>query len=298
MRIEIDIKKVGYVFLPLLFMVYIAIDTYLKINHSSLCHTKGCELAAGLIDINAIYLNILGIFDAFIILSFGFLTYKKYIDKKYFYFILLLSIVFETIMIGYQYFASPELCKFCLGVYTFLLLITLFTLYENILLFIGVISVIFMALYILAIPKQTPFILIDNVNYLIQSPTCPHCIKVKKFLRKNDIPFRQINITSIEARNFLKFLNFNTIPVLVKKNASKVQIINGDKDIIEFFESNNKLTLNNDKNRVEKVKLEDKAYDKIVSNTSLLDSTSEGSGCEVSIFEKPACSAKKKPIIK
>jgi len=86
----------------------------------------------------------------------------------------------------------------------------------------------------LAIPKSEAFIIKDG-NYLIQSPTCEHCKKVKSYLKKNSIRLTKLAIDDIEARNFVTFLNFSTIPMLIVKDGKNVKIVNGDSDIIEFF---------------------------------------------------------------
>ena len=232
-------KKLSFIILPILFVLYLVIDTYLKLNHSSLCESTGCKLADGLLNFDSIYLNFIGLLAAIGILITGILVYKKVIHKNFFYIVVGSALLFETIMLGYQYFASPEMCKFCMGVYTFLVLIMITASFRHfIVAFMGVVSVL-MALSFLAIPKSQPYIIKDG-NYLIQSPSCPHCKKVKAYLKDNYIEYSKIDIKSIEARQFATFLNFKTIPILITKEGKKIKIINGDKDIIKSYKSSKK----------------------------------------------------------
>ncbi|NEW60031.1 hypothetical protein GSY74_01935 [Sulfurovum sp. bin170] len=225
-------KKLSFVYLPALFFVYIAVETLLKLNHSTLCESAGCLLADNLLWFDSIYLNFMGLADALIILAIGWLSYKRAIREKLFYLVLFASLAFETILIGYQYFVSPEMCIFCMGVYAFLVVIMLLSAKKYFLMVVPVIASVVVALSFLTIPKSEAFVIEDG-NYLVQSPTCTHCKKVKDYLNENNISFTKLNIDDIEARNFATFLNFTTIPILIVKEGKSVQIINGDNNIID-----------------------------------------------------------------
>ena len=234
-------KKLGFIFAPLLFLIYVSVETYLKLNKSSLCmadkaaEPTGCELAGALLNFDAIYINYLGVFAALTILILGVLTYKKKIPQVLFFVVLVASLLFETIMLGYQYFASPKMCVFCMGVYAFLVTILLLSARRYFLMVVPAVIAVLMALSFLAIPTSKTFIEKDG-TYLIQSPTCPHCKKVKKYMHEHNIDFTKIDIAEIEAQNFATFLNFKSIPILVTKEGKNVKIINGDKNIIDSYE--------------------------------------------------------------
>jgi glutaredoxin len=278
-------KKLSYVYLPLLFLIYLVVETVLKLNHSSLCHSKGCELAGGLLNIPAIELNYLGIAGAVLLLILGYLTYIRAFSKRYFFILLSSMIVFETIMIGYQYFASPMLCKFCLGVYGSLLTIAIFTMRERFFFLLPAIVAPLTALYLLAIPMSKSFIT-DNGNYLIQSQTCPHCKKVKEFLKSKNIEFKKLDAKSIEARNFIKYMAYKTIPVLIVKDGRDIKIINGDEDIIRYFET------------PKKESREDKDSSNSSTSTTapvdLLSGAGDSSGCGIELLEEKSCDKDKK----
>lgn len=227
-------KKVSFIYLPIIFFLYIAIETLLKSIGSTLCESDGCALADALLRFDSLYLNYIGLIDAIAILGAGWLSYKRYINEKFFYLVLFASLAFESIMIGYQFFVSPEMCKFCMGVYAFLIVMVVLSLYKRLIIIIPVIVSIWVSLSFLAIPKTEAFVIKDG-NYLIQSQTCSHCKKVKEYLKENNIEFTKLSIEDVEAKNFVTFLNFKSIPILITKEGKSVQVINGDKNIIESF---------------------------------------------------------------
>jgi len=284
-------KKFSFIYLPLFFLIYLITETVLKLNHSSLCHSKGCELAGGLLNIPAIELNYLGIAGAMILFLLGYLTYIRAFSKRYFFIFLTTMILFETIMIGYQYFASPLLCKFCLGVYGSLLTIALFTMKERIFYLLPAVLAPLTALYLLAIPKSDIFIK-ENTNYLIQSKSCPHCKKVKEFLKEKKIDYKKLDAKSIEARNFVKYMGYKTIPVLVIKNGENIKIINGDTNIIKYFEqkSNDNSNENLDNTNENSIKTSQPSDDASSSSVDLLGSTTQkDDGCGIELLEEKSC---------
>ncbi len=269
-------RFLSYIFLPFLFLSYLVVDTYLKLNHSALCHSKGCELAGSLIKIDSLVLNYVGIASAVLLLFLGILIFKNLISKRIFLVYLLACILFETIMIGYQFFASPVMCKFCLGVYSFLLVMMLISSRKYFLYILPLIIAPFAALSFIAIPKHVPFVT-ANGNYLIQSPTCPHCKLVKDYLHQKKIPFIKLNSSDIEDRDFIRFLGFKTIPLLIVKKGSSVKVVNGDEDIVEYFE---------DKNRPNSTT--------ISTPVDILSSPKSDDGCEIDLSLKPNCKKESK----
>jgi len=275
-RVRGAMRFFSYILLPFLFLSYLGIDTYLKLNHSALCHTRGCELAEGLIRIDSLSLNYIGIVSAILLLFLGVLVYKELISKKIFTVYLASCIVFETIMLGYQFFASPELCKFCLGVYGFLLVTMLFSSGRYFLYLIPLILAPFVALSLLTIPSFNSFVKKDG-TYLIQSPTCPHCKKVKSYLNEKKIPFVKLKASDIEDRNFIKFLGYKTIPLLIVKKGSHITIVNGDEDIINYFKSRDSQNFKETQS----------------SSIDLLGESKNSDGCEIDLSFKPDCTKEK-----
>ncbi len=228
-------QKFSFIYLPFLFLLYIGIETYLKINHSSICHTQGCELAGALLRFDPLWLNYMGLFSAFILFILGLFSYKKIISSKLLYIFLFSALFFETIMLGYQYFASPEICIFCLGVYGFLLIIAFTSCVKYFFFALPIVISSFVALSFLAIPAQKVFIS-KNETYLIQSAECSHCKKVKTYMNEHSITFKAIDAADIEAKFFITFLGYKTIPILIVKSSKEIQVINGEQNIIRYFE--------------------------------------------------------------
>ncbi len=227
-------QKIAFIVLPIFFFLYNAIETGLKLSHSSLCHSTGCLFADNLLRFDSLYLNYIGVAVSLLIMILGWLSYHDKVSKKFFYLVLFVSLLFETIMLGYQYFVSPEMCKFCMGVYAFLWAIMITASGRYAVMALSAVLALVTALSFLAIPKTAAFV-VKNGTYLIQSPTCPHCKKVKTYFKENDINFTKLDINSPEAKNFATFLNFSTIPIMIVKKDQVVEILNGDEAIIDSF---------------------------------------------------------------
>ena len=229
-------QKIGFLVLPILFFIYNAGEIYLKVNHSSFCESTGCKLADGLLKYDSIYLNWAGLAGAFLIVVLGWMSYKNSSFKKFFFLVVFIALLFETIMLGYQYFASPSMCKFCMGIYAFLVSILLFSARSYFLVAIPAVLALLVALSSLKIANTAPAVVADG-TYLIQSPTCPHCKKVKKYLKEHDIEFKKLEIGETRSQNFITFLGYHTIPMLIVKKGGYIEVVNGDEDIISHYEN-------------------------------------------------------------
>ena len=222
------------VFLPFLLLSYIVIETYLKLQQSSLCHAVGCKLAGELLRFDSIYLNYLGMVGVSILIILGALSQKIKLFEKLFFVSLYSAIVFESVLLSYQFFVNPELCIFCMGIFSSLLIIAIVSNLKNFFLVIPIGAVV-VALGILNIPTNEALITNDG-KYLIQSPICSHCKKVKSYFRENHIKYNAIESSNTNAKMMLKSMGINTIPVLIIKEKSQIHIIKGDRDIIAHFE--------------------------------------------------------------
>ncbi|NOR56261.1 MAG: hypothetical protein GQ531_08640 [Sulfurovum sp.] len=233
---QLALKIFSRIVLPLLLLAYIAVETYLKLQHTSLCGEVGCKLAGELLRFNPIYLNYVGIAGSFMLMVFGTLSLKSKVFETLFFMSLYAAIAFEGTILSYQFVANPEPCIFCLGIFSSLLLIALAANYKHFLTIVAMVLAIFVGLNTLAVTKNKSFITAPG-NYLIQSKTCPHCIKVKGYLKDNNIAYTGIPTTEASARSFLKFVSTKSIPVLVIKEKMTTKLITGDKAIIAHFEA-------------------------------------------------------------
>jgi len=274
-------RFIARVFLPLLLLAYIGIETYLKLQHTSLCGEVGCKLAGELLNFDAIYLNYAGMGGVFMLAVLGFLSLKNKFYETLFFIGLYGSIAFEASIISYQFVANPEPCILCLGVISSLLLIALFSQPKHFGITLATVAAIFVGMHTLGVSKNKNF-MIENGLYLIHSESCPHCKKVKTYLAEHHIPYTAISTKEASARNFLKFTGVTNIPVLIKKEKLKRNLIVGDKKIIAHFEAKNTQETSD------------------TNNTSSLSGTgfstdflekggSQSEGCAITISQTPGC---------
>jgi glutaredoxin len=232
-----SMKLFSRVILPLILFIYIAIETWAKLHHTSICGSTGCKLAGQLLNFPSIYLNFMGLSAVLAILILGWLSLKNRVFERVFFIALYSAIGFESIMFAYQYYVNPEPCVFCGGVYSGLLLIALVARPVYLLYALPAIAALWIALSTLAIPKNMELISKDG-TYLIHSETCPHCKKVKAYFAEHNITYIPIDVHSANARSLLKNLGLTSIPDLLIKQDSQIRLINGDEAIIEHFTRN------------------------------------------------------------
>jgi len=229
-------KIISRIFLPALLLVYIGAETWMKWQHTSLCSSSGCALAGELLRFDSIYLNYLGSVSVAAILILGIVSLRNTAAEILYFAALYGAVAFESILIGYQFFANPEPCIFCIGVYASLLLIALLSNWRYFLFALPAISAVFIALGSLTIPKNSALADIDGV-YLIYSQKCPHCRKVRNFLSENSIRYTPLPITSPRSRYLAKILDIKEIPIaIIKHKGKRIEIFHGEKSIIESFE--------------------------------------------------------------
>ncbi len=229
-------KFISRVLLPILLLAYIGYETWLKLHHLSLCSATGCRLAGELLRFPSIYLNYMGMAAVGAILLFGLLSLFRPAFEKLYFIALYAAIAFESIMIGYQIFANPEPCLFCLGVYGGLLLIALASRPRWFLYTLPAIFALFFALGDLAIPKNQALVQGDGL-YLIASDHCPHCRKVKEYFKEHKVNYRLLSVNDPSVRHLAKALGISEIPILIRREGVRTLILYGDRPIIDTFEA-------------------------------------------------------------
>jgi glutaredoxin len=265
-------KLFSRVILPILLIIYIAVETYAKLNNTSICGTTGCELAGELLRFDSLYLNYFGAAGAVAVMLFGWLSLKQKTFEKLFYITLYAAIAFESIMIAFQVLANPEPCIFCMGVYSGLLAIALFANWKYLLFAMPMILALFLSMGSLSIPKNQALISSDG-NYLIHSESCPHCKKVKEYFAQEKIEYSPISIVDPSGRSLLKSLGYKQIPVLIVKKDNHIQIFKGDHDIMDHFKPNTSTSSSTQES----------------SSINLSGANNDSGGCEASIFKAPSC---------
>jgi glutaredoxin len=268
------------VFLPFLLFIYITIETYLKLNHNSICDATGCKLAGELLRFNPLYLNYLGLASVFLLTLLGYFSLKSKLMERLFFMVLYSAIAFEATILGYQFLSNPEPCIFCLGIFSSLLLIAFLSHFRNFPFILSIVLSIFLGLNTLAITKNQSFITKEG-TYLIQSKTCSHCKKVKHYLSKEHIAYTPISVEEASARSFLKFAGVSSIPVLVIKNSMGIQLHIVDKKIINYYEKKLVPQSTTSSTSIQP--------DVGIISTDFLKAGSKSDGCALSIIETTPC---------
>lgn len=274
------------VFLPFLLLGYIALETYLKTQNTSLCGQVGCALAGELLKFDPIYLHYFGLVAVFILLILGARSLKSIFFETLYFMVLYAGIAFEATILGYQFLSNPVPCTFCLGVFSSLLLIALFSHPKNFLVIFASILALYIALNTLAIPKNKAYATL-NGNYLIQSDTCSHCKKVKAYFKANNINYTPIQAKEVNARAFLKFVDIKSIPVLIMKEKSSITLLKGDQNIIAHFETKKEPIhiVESSQNTAQ----ESIQSDSMSLSSDFLSAGGDAGGCELTIVEEVAC---------
>lgn len=271
------------VFLPFLLLGYIATETYLKLQHTSLCGEVGCKLAGELLKFDPLYLNYFGLAGILGLILLGYLSLKNKFFETLFFVGLYSAIAFEATLLSYQFIANPEPCIFCLSIFASLLLIALFSQAKSFVIVLLSVIAIFLGLSTLSISKNQAFATEDG-NYLIQSDSCSHCKKVKTYFKEHHINYTPIPVKEASARAFLKFVDIASIPVLIKKEQSGITLLSGDKKIIEYFENETQ------DNPTDLVETEPTTSSNTMELSSdFLSAGGADDGCELTITETPSC---------
>ena len=182
----------------------------------------GCKLAGELLNFAPIYLNYFGLSGLLFLIFFGYRSLKNTFSETLFFLLLYAGIAFEATIFSYQ-----------------IIVIALFSHAKYFAVILTSILFIFLGLKTLTIPENRSFVTTPGL-YLIQSETCGHCIKVKKYFAEHHINYTAIPSKGINARGFLKFVEIHSIPVLIIKESDTITMIKGDKNIIAHFDAKNK----------------------------------------------------------
>ncbi len=260
--------------LPILLFIYIIVDTIMKKNGVELCSSTGCEMAGQLLKFDSLYLNYAGALGALVLALLAFLKFDKL-----FTWLSATMVIFESLLIASQLNLNPEVCKFCLGVYAFLWLILL-TANRRVALYATAPAIaVFVALSILAIPKNKSILQKDGL-YLIASKTCPHCKKTKAFLDKEGIKYKVLPSTDINNFYFAKSLNISKIPIAIDKRGDRFVITVGDKEIIKEYSKKSKTAKQNTQEQSIQTSTPTQQVQEFTPNFAGKDE-----GCELSIQE-------------
>lgn len=224
-------NKLGYVYLPILLLLYIVADLVLKDMGVDICPTNGCKIASATLNFDSFYLNLVGVGFALSLLIFSPL-------RQISNFILFAGILFESLMIGYQVFVSGVLCYYCLGIYAIVWLMAIF----RFRLIVPIASLVVVAVFysmlkfvVLSHDISTGSVDTNATTYLFGSTTCPHCIEMKKYLNEHKIQYEFKDVNNINNQYILKFFRLSSIPVLVVQNEDNIKLLTTKQSIKGYF---------------------------------------------------------------
>lgn len=228
-------KRVIHKYIPAIFTLYIAINTILSLYGSQLCESQGCNLVKSLTTIEAIYINIAGLVFALIILILSIQLDKNIKYKIFLEYLLYIGFIFESVLIVFQIRLLETICYYCFGVFGFIAILSLYHL--NRVKLITTFVTILMAFFLLKFIPYTNVLDNNQTTYLFTSQTCKHCKAVKEYFEVNKIDYKNLDVALAQNQNLLSQFNINSIPTLFIKNSKGIEILNGEKEIIERFES-------------------------------------------------------------
>ncbi|MEM4066285.1 MAG: glutaredoxin domain-containing protein [Candidatus Micrarchaeaceae archaeon] len=215
---------IGFNF-ALIGFIYTILEFLLLTNNSSICYSQGCKLAGHFASIGESSLVLAGSFY-FILLAVA--IYERFASK----FLLTIGLIAEGYFLSFQLFVMHTICYFCLGVFIIILIISLCQLLDkrfpirNYFYFLTVLAAVFLV--------HAPYAdFSQNGNYLLYSPTCPHCHQTINYLQKQNVPVKLANADKYQA--FLNSFGINQIPCLIVKNNDQTRIIVGENNIENYF---------------------------------------------------------------
>ena len=217
-------------------------EIVLNAQGQSICTTSACHIVHTFDTYNV--LNWIGLF------LFAYLFLTSLLDLINIFFIDFFlklrvlvvtgAIIVEGYFIGLQTWFLGEYCIYCLAVAGFIFLFAILDYYyqkkDNTFAFIyggafaGALAV-FVATFLVNIPLRP--IPQKGVPLLVFKKNCEHCKNVAAFVEKE-----KIQVVKYPAKVFIPVMQvfgIKGVPILVYQGKNKVEIVTGDKDIIEWF---------------------------------------------------------------
>ncbi|ODA44397.1 Vitamin K epoxide reductase [Thermodesulfovibrio sp. N1] len=212
-------------------MILTTVEFIFQLIGKSLCQTEGCRIVESFVKGGDIVLLIFGIF-LFTILFF--LSFKKGQKADYSHsLILIIALTVEGYLLGFQSFILKEFCVFCLTIFGFLFIATIYRFMQGrrelIYAFVCFLAVFFI-IYIVN-PQINEF---PSSRYvLVYSKDCPYCNEIIKFCEQFSIPVKTIEANEIGG--ILKSLKINSVPVLFYNDDLEKKFIIGNDNIKTYL---------------------------------------------------------------
>lgn len=209
------------------------------------CQTSGCVATKSLIFIPELALLILALFYSTLLI---YLQVSKENYLNLFKLLVFSGLLFETLIFAYQ-LKNNLFCIFCFGVWTQLILLSLFTFKEQVFYIILPLFVIIFGINVLntdiVYTNKEKNIVFQSEITLLGYEDCPFCKQTKEYLNTNKIKYDYIDTKKHDVSQFLRFVNWDTVPVAIFKKGEKTFIIKKGFDEIKKEIETNKQPFNN-----------------------------------------------------
>jgi len=219
-------------------LILVSVELIMQLNSSSICGTEGCRVVAD----HARYGDMAMLLPG--IAVFSVLTFLSGIDlflhEKRFDFIinvvLMVSIIAEGFLVGYQAFRVYTPCMFCLSVFAVFIVLGIIRIlggHKDVIPgFAG--FVIIFSLFYLVLPTSNNCDCIGNNSLvLFYSKNCPHCETIKELCKDCD---QQVSeFPAEEHSGFLKNMNIDEVPVLLVNGKTEKRILIGEVAISKYL---------------------------------------------------------------
>lgn len=248
-----NIKKFGFLWMPLIIIVFLTINLLGVVFDFTICESDGCEASKSLLKINQSILYILALIGFVFLTIVGNYNIKTNFSLKpmirMFNYFLGLILICETVLITYLIVKTGEICTICSIFYSLIWVNFIITSHFNsidekelkeqtinfkfILLCVGLIVLILHM--ILDIKSDKDIKTIQNKYTLLQSESCSHCKATKEYLKNKNIEYSKERFE--DYIGLFNTLNIKTIPVMVVKEDDKIVILNGENQVKNYFDN-------------------------------------------------------------
>lgn len=230
---KINVLSVIFIVLIVSGFLLSIIELIYSVQGTSICLTDGCAIVNSFIKNDAFlyYLGILFFVSLFILYIF---KNKHNFVRMSLNILIILALIIEGYLIGFQIFIAENYCLTCLSIATIIILLSIinFIQQKEIMLIIGFVSLIFIPTLIWFINpgiKNLP----KSEYIIIYSDKCKHCQAVIEYMKSKGINFQTVHEQIVKG--FLKSANISVAPVLVANKRDMQIIINGKENIINYI---------------------------------------------------------------
>jgi glutaredoxin len=221
-------------------LIITILEIYLTFKGRSLCQTTGCKVVHTFDAYNLLNWIGFGIFSfVFLVFLLDILNFNLGLFLELKTLLLSACVIVEGYFIGFQRWYLHEYCVYCLTVAGLIFLLFIFDFFSRepkrtypYLVSIMGFSAMFIATFLVNAPLK-PLKLKDE-PILVYQKGCPHCKHIIEYSKK-----KGIKMELFEVRNFLsvmRIFNLHQVPLLVYKQNHKIEMLSGEKEILNWLD--------------------------------------------------------------